>query len=81
MYCCVSAQAIKALQYETGKVPKDYETDFRRADQTFLHQVVFDPRTQEQARLNELPSDVDTSDFEFAGVYPNHFYIILCVCE
>ena len=60
---------IKALHHENGKVPKDYEADFRKADQTFLYQMVFDPRSQQQVRLNELPSDVDTADFEFAGVY------------
>ena len=61
------AQVIKALKLETGKVPKDYEDNFRRADQTFLYQVVFDPRSQEQVRLNNPPSD---TTLEFAGVYP-----------
>lgn len=63
---------IKALRYETGKVPEAYETDFRKADQTFLYQMVFDPRTQKQVRLNHLPDDVDAADFEFAGVYLTH---------
>lgn len=31
--------------------------------------MVFDPRTQKQVRLNQLPDDVDAADFEFAGVY------------
>jgi exonuclease-1 len=61
-------RVIKALHYETGKVPQGYEANFRRADQTFLYQLVFDPRTQQQVRLHPLPSDVDTSDFEFTGV-------------
>lgn len=61
---------IKQLNNETAKVPPGYQDSFRRAEYTFLYQIVFDPRTQKQVRLNELPDDVDASEFEIAGVYP-----------
>ena len=69
------SQVIKCLQYETGKVPKDYEDNFRKAEYTFLYQLVFNPRTQTQVRLNDLPDDVDPKDFEFAGMYPSNDHI------
>lgn len=65
-------KVIKHIQRQTGKVPKDYEESFRRAEHTFLYQLVFDPRTQTQVRLNEPPDDVDPASFEFAGVYLVH---------
>lgn len=58
------------MQSETSKVPKDYEAEFRRAEHTFLYQLVFDPRTQAQVHLNRVPSDVDPSDLQFCGEYP-----------
>ena len=61
---------IKALKFDTGKVPENYEHDFRRADYAFCFQLVFDPRTQQQVRLNSLPPDLDTTLLDFAGVYP-----------
>ena len=66
----VFSQAIKSLYYESGKVPKGYEDDFRKAEYTFLYQLVFDPRTQKQVRLNEVPDDTDLTDFDFCGLYP-----------
>ena len=74
----IPVQVIKSLQYETGKVPVDYEENFRRADHTFLYQVVFDPRTQQQVRLNEVPSDIDLASFEFAGTYPSPHSVLQC---
>ena len=56
---------------QKGKdVPRNYAEDFQRAEQTFLYQLVFDPRTQQQVRLNPLPDNVDANSFEFAGTYP-----------
>ena len=63
------SQVIKSLQFETGKVPEGYEEAFRKAEHTFLYQMVFDPRTQTQVRLNEPPQDLDLKQgLEFAGV-------------
>lgn len=70
---------IKSLQYESGKVPKDYEENFTKAEYTFLYQLVFDPRTQKQVRLNQLPDDVNPNDFEFAGVYLTNLHTPHCV--
>ncbi len=61
---------IRLMQSETSKVPKDYEVEFRKAEHTFLYQVVFDPRTQAQVPLTPLPADVDLSDLQFCGAYP-----------
>ena len=57
---------------QKGKaVPKLYSEDFKRAEETFLFQLVFDPRTQKQTRLNPVPDGVVPADFEFAGSYPD----------
>ena len=68
-------QVIRALRCESSKVPQDYEAGFKKAEYTFLYQLVFDPRSQKQVRLNEIPDGIDPREFEFAGVYPK---IILC---
>ena len=52
-------------------MPSDYDVNFKKAEYTFLYQLVFDPRTQQQVRLNKLPEGIDPKEFEFAGVYPN----------
>lgn len=56
------------LQCETGKVPQNYAENFLKAEASFLHQLVFDPRTQSQVRLYPLPDDKNSQDFEFAGM-------------
>jgi exonuclease-1 len=58
------------LRCENSNVPGDYDVGFKKAEYTFLYQLVFDPRSQKQVRLNELPDGIDPSEFEFAGVYP-----------
>ncbi|XP_019850771.1 PREDICTED: exonuclease 1-like [Amphimedon queenslandica] len=49
------------------KVPPGYEEHFRQADQAFLYQLVFDPRSQSQVRLNTPPPDVEK--LEYAGIF------------
>ena len=51
-------------------MPKDYDANFKKAEWTFLYQLVFDPRSQQQVRLNPLPDDVDPKELAFAGMYP-----------
>ena len=63
-------QVIRGLRLESSKVPQDYDVNFKKAEWTFLYQLVFDPRTQQQVRLNSLPEDVDPREIEFAGTYP-----------
>ena len=63
---------IRALRFESSKVPHDYDVNFRKAEYTFLYQLVFDPRSQKQVHLNELPAGIDPKEFEFAGVYPKN---------
>lgn len=64
-------QAIRGLRVENNQVPKDYEVNFKKAEWTFLYQLVFDPRTQQQVRLHPIPDDIDPTELEFAGMYPN----------
>ena len=51
-------------------VPRDYETRFEKAEQTFLYQIVFDPNTNKLLPLNPLPDDIDPKNLNFAGQYP-----------
>ncbi len=52
------------------KVPKDYETEFRKADLTFLHQRVFDPVEKEMVYLTKLKDIDDTLNLkDFLGPY------------
>ena len=44
------------------KVPATYERDFRRAEATFLHQMVYDPRSQSAVHFTPLPSSGLTAD-------------------
>ncbi|GAA5870233.1 hypothetical protein JCM3774_004616 [Rhodotorula dairenensis] len=48
-------------------VPRTYLDDFRRAELTFLHQHVFDPRTQSLTHLSPLPIDKTAEDLPFIG--------------
>ena len=64
-------QVIRGLRVENSKVPKDYDINFKKAEWTFLYQLVFDPRSQGQVRLNSLPEGIDPKEIEFAGVYPS----------
>ena len=42
-----------------------------KAEYTFLYQLVFDPRSQKQVHLNDIPDTIDNpKEFEFVGVYP-----------
>ena len=66
-------QVIAHMKMQKGKaVPELYSEGFKQAEETFLFQLVFDPRTQKQTRLNPVPDDVECADFEFAGSYPLH---------
>ena len=64
-------QVIRGLRVENSHVPKDYDTNFKKAEWTFLYQLVYDPRSQQQVRLNPLPDDVDPKELAFAGMYPS----------
>lgn len=46
------------------KMPSNYETDFSRAEMTFLHQRVYDPLTGRLCFLTPLPLHRDLSDFD-----------------
>ncbi|EDV24061.1 uncharacterized protein TRIADDRAFT_26121 [Trichoplax adhaerens] len=64
--------AIKYIRRQnTMKVPKNYETQFKMADETFLYQVVFDPVTKTTIPLTPYPKDIEPSTLEHAGQYPS----------
>ncbi|BGP24345.1 hypothetical protein JCM10295v2_003255 [Rhodotorula toruloides] len=48
-------------------VPRNYLDDFRRAELTFLHQHVFDPRTRKLTHLHPLPAGKTCDDLPFIG--------------
>ncbi|BGO91324.1 hypothetical protein NBRC10512_007063 [Rhodotorula toruloides] len=48
-------------------VPRNYLDEFRRAELTFLHQHVFDPRTRKPTHLHPLPPDKTCDDLPFIG--------------
>lgn len=77
-YCnCVFIvlKVIRSLK-SSGKVPSDYEENFRRADHTFLYQLVFDPVSQKQVHLTTPPNDIDIKTIEeYTGLYP--YYLIV----
>lgn len=49
------------------KVPDNYTINFKKADITFLHQVVYDPVTQSSVPLRPLPNNVSVKDIPFVG--------------
>ena len=52
-------KVISHLRMQKGKsVPPNYVDKYRMAEETFLYQIVFDPRTQKQVHLTPLPEDV-----------------------
>lgn len=61
-------RVIKMLQFD-GKVrlPADYATLFRQAEQTFLYQWAFCPNSKQLVNLNEPPADIDVATLPFIG--------------
>nr|GMD03103.1 exonuclease 1 [Ipomoea batatas] len=62
-------RVIKHLKYNTVAVTPLYEESFKKAIMTFLHQLVYDPVTEDLVHLSELPAGAD-EDIEFLGPYP-----------
>ncbi|KXJ90172.1 hypothetical protein Micbo1qcDRAFT_189266 [Microdochium bolleyi] len=63
-------RVIKMLQFD-GKVriPADYATLFRQAEQTFLYQWAFCPTKRQLVNLNDPPTDVDVTTLPFIGQF------------
>ncbi|KAH7029059.1 uncharacterized protein B0I36DRAFT_363654 [Microdochium trichocladiopsis] len=61
-------RVIKMLQFD-GKVrlPADYSTQFRQAEQTFLYQWAFCPAKKQLVNLNEPPAGLDVTELPFIG--------------
>lgn len=60
-------EIFKALEGSKTVVPEGYALDFGRADLTFQHQIVYDPRSRRTVHLHPLPDDVDPSTLPFTG--------------
>ncbi len=73
----IYTQVIRALRCDSSGVPDDYEDNFKKADETFLYQLVYDPRIHQQVRLHPLPTGVSSEEVKFAGVYPACINLIL----
>ncbi|XP_028398743.1 exonuclease 1-like isoform X2 [Dendronephthya gigantea] len=59
---------ISSLRLNTKmRVPADYEERFKKAEQTFLYQIVFDPKSNKLVPLNPVPDDIDSGNLSFAG--------------
>lgn len=48
-------------------VPQNYVQEFKRAELTFCHQRVFDPRTQDMVYLEPIPPGVTEQELSFVG--------------
>ncbi|KAL9933312.1 hypothetical protein V8E36_008030 [Tilletia maclaganii] len=61
-------KVLQAVRLE-GKfrVPPHYNRDFRRAELTFIHQRVIDPRTQVLTTISPIPDAVDEAAMDFIG--------------
>jgi len=63
-------QCIKSLKCNTQfSVPKDYEENFRKADMVFKYQLVFDIRSKQLVRLNDIAEldKFDKAEKDYAG--------------
>ena len=51
------------------KIKTDFIEDFIRAENTFLYQIVYDPRSRKNVPLNSYPETCDSSvdQMEYAG--------------
>ena len=53
------------------EVTQEYRQGFIRAEQTFVHQLVYDPIGRKLIPLNPYPDGADPAAFSFAGSYLN----------
>lgn len=60
-------EIFKAIETSKTTLPEGYALDFGRADLTFQHQIVYDPRSRRTVHLHPLPDDVDPSTLPFTG--------------
>lgn len=51
-------------------VTDDYINGFIKANNTFLHQLVFDPLSRKLVPLNDYDDDIEPNDLAYAGSYP-----------
>lgn len=53
-------------------VTDDYINGFIKANNTFLHQLVFDPLSRKLVPLNDYDDDIEPDDLTYAGSYMPH---------
>ncbi|KAF9081125.1 Rad2 nuclease [Mortierella sp. AD031] len=59
------------MENTSMKIQSDYESEFRKADLTFLYARVYDPITESMVHLNPIPEDLQelmhTEEYDFLG--------------
>jgi len=61
-------QMPKVLKMPNLIVSNEYIENFKKADNTFKYQIVFDPRARKQVPLNPYDENISSDDFPYAGV-------------
>jgi exonuclease 1 len=57
----------KVLKMPKLIVSNEFIENFKRADNTFKYQIVFDPITRKQVPLNPYNENLSSEDFPYAG--------------
>lgn len=57
------------MRHKNVTVPENYLDHFVRAEMTFKHQRVYDPRTEKIVCMQELPNNIDPGSVDFLGPY------------
>ena len=58
----------KVLKMPNLIVSNEYIENFKKADNTFKYQIVFDPRARKQVPLNPYDENLSSEDFPYAGM-------------
>jgi exonuclease-1 len=58
----------KALKMPSLTITQEYIEQFKRADLTFKHQIVFDPLLRKLVSLNPYDDSIINEDLTYAGL-------------
>ncbi len=61
-------QMPKVLKMPSLIISKEYIEQFKKADKTFKHQIVFDPLMRKLVSLNPYDDSVVNEDLTYAGM-------------
>lgn len=57
----------KVLKKPSLEIPETYLVKFVEAENTFLHQIVFDPKLRKRVPLTPYPRDACSLDYPYCG--------------